>query len=50
MPSPISSIIPGARERISENAPVRKGRPPQTYMTVPRIGAIHIAPGNPGVS
>ena len=37
---PISSIMPGLRERISETAPLRNGRPPHTYMTVPRMGEI----------
>ena len=36
---PTSSIIPGCRDRISSTAPVRNGRPPQTYITVPRTGA-----------
>ena len=48
MASPISSIIPGARERISLTAPVRKGLPPQKYMTVPSTGDTHRAPGNSG--
>ena len=34
----ISSIIPGCRARISPTAPVRNGRPPHTYMTVPSTG------------
>ena len=38
---PINSIIPGVRERISLIAPVRKGRPPQKYITVPSTGEIH---------
>ncbi|SBN41712.1 Hypothetical protein PFR_JS4_1740 [Propionibacterium freudenreichii] len=29
MARPMSSIIPGLRERISETAPVRNGQPPQ---------------------
>ena len=37
--SATSVIMPGLREPISENAPVRKGRPPQAYMTVPSTGA-----------
>ena len=36
---PMSSIIPGLRERISSTAPERNGRPPTTYITVPRSGA-----------
>ena len=48
MASPISSIIPGARERISLTAPVRNGRPPQTYITVPSTGETHCAPGKSG--
>ena len=46
--SPISSIIPGVRERISLTAPVRNGRPPQRYMTVPSTGDTHRAPGKSG--
>lgn len=45
----MSSIIPGARERISPIAPVRNGEPPQAYITVPSTGeiqAIHAASGN----
>ena len=49
MPRLISSIIPGARERSSESPPVRKGRPPHAYMTVPRIGAIQPRPGTSGI-
>ncbi len=45
MARPISSIIPGARERISLIAPVRNGRPPQKYITVPRTGDTHCDPG-----
>jgi hypothetical protein len=45
---PISSIIPGARERISLIAPVRNGRPPHTYITVPSSGETHCDPGNLG--
>ena len=37
----MSSIIPGARERISSIAPLRNGRPPHTNMTVPSTGEIH---------
>ncbi len=48
MASPINSIIPGARERISLIAPVRKGRPPQRYITVPSTGDTHCAPGKAG--
>ncbi len=48
MASPISSIIPGARERISLTAPVRNGRPPHTYITVPSTGATQRAPGKSG--
>ena len=47
--SPMSSIIPGLRERISLTAPVRNGRPPTTYITVPSRGAIQRAPGKPGM-
>ena len=36
----MSSIIPGARERISLTAPVRNGEPPQTNITVPSTGEI----------
>ena len=39
--SPIRSIIPGLRDLISSMAPLRKGKPPQKYMTVPRIGETH---------
>ncbi len=45
----MSSIIPGARERISLTAPVRNGEPPQAYITVPSTGetqAIHAASGS----
>ena len=38
---PISSIIPGCAALISLTAPVRNGRPPQTYMTVPSTGETH---------
>ena len=41
MARPISNIIPGVRERISLIAPVRNGRPPQKYMTVPSTGETH---------
>ncbi len=43
--SPISSIIPGVRERISLIAPVRNGRPPQKYITVPSTGETHRSTG-----
>ena len=43
--SAISSIIPGFRARSSPTAPVRNGRPPHTYMTVPRIGEIQATHG-----
>ena len=39
--SPISSIMPGLRAFSSDQAPVRNGRPPQKYMTVPSTGEIH---------
>ncbi len=48
MARPISSIIPGARERISLIAPVRNGRPPQRYITVPSSGDTHCDPANSG--
>ena len=41
MASPMRSIIPGWRERISLIAPVRKGRPPHRYITVPSTGETH---------
>ncbi len=50
MASPISSIIPGARERISLIPPVRNGRPPQKYITVPSTGDTHRAPGKSGTA
>lgn len=37
----MSSIIPGLRARTSEIPPVRKGEPPQRYMTVPSKGETH---------
>ena len=46
--SPMRSIIPGRRARISSTAPVRKGRPPHTYMTVPRTGATHVSQPDSG--
>ena len=48
MARPINSIIPGVRERISLIAPVRNGRPPHKYITVPSTGDIHCAPGKSG--
>ena len=39
---PMRSIMPGRRPRISSTAPVRNGRPPHTYMTVPRTGEIQV--------
>ena len=42
------SIIPGFRDFNSETAPVRNGRPPQTYITVPRTGEIQTTKGNSG--
>ena len=42
----ISSIMPGARSRISLRAPVRKGHPPYRKTAVPRIGPVHAMPGN----
>ena len=50
MARPINSIIPGARERISLIAPVKKGRPPQKYITVPSTGDTHCAPGKSGMA
>ena len=47
---PISSIIPGVRERISLIAPVRNGRPPQTYITVPSTGDTHARSGKAGTA
>ncbi len=47
---PMSSIIPGLRARISDTAPVRKGRPPQTYITVPSTGETSPSPGTSGSS
>ena len=47
---PISSIIPGARERISLTAPVRNGRPPHRYITVPINGDTQGDPGKLGTS
>lgn len=44
MPNAISSIMPGRRARISPSPPVRNGRPPQTYMTMPSTAAIQPAP------
>ena len=44
----ISSIMPGFRAFSSDTAPLRKGRPPQTYMTVPSTGEIHATPAMPG--
>ena len=44
----IRSIIPGLRERISLTAPVRNGRPPHTYITVPSTGDTHATPGHSG--
>ena len=49
MARPISSIIPGLRERISLIAPVKNGRPPQKYITVPSTGDTHRAPGKSGI-
>ena len=43
MARPISSIMPGLRERSSLTAPVRNGHPPHAYMTVPRTGAMNSA-------
>ena len=37
----INSIIPGARDRSSAEAPTRNGRPPQQYITVPSTGETH---------
>ena len=34
--------MPGRRPRISSTAPVRNGRPPHTYMTVPSTGEIQV--------
>ncbi len=48
MARPISNIIPGVRERISLIAPVRNGRPPQRYITVPSTGDTHCDPGKSG--
>ena len=48
MANPISNIIPGARERISLTAPVRNGRPPHRYITVPSTGGTHSTPGTSG--
>src|SRR5699024_4802123 len=42
IPKEISSIMPGALALISAAAPVRNGRPPQTYITVPRTAAIQV--------
>ena len=42
MARPISSIIPGVRALSSATAPVRNGRPPQTYMTVPRMAETQV--------
>ena len=39
--SATNSIMPGRRCVISAHAPSRKGRPPQKYMTLPRIGETH---------
>ena len=47
MARPMSSIIPGCRRRTSSTAPVRNGRPPHTYMTVPSSGEIQ--PTQPAV-
>ncbi|SIJ81719.1 Uncharacterised protein [Mycobacteroides abscessus subsp. abscessus] len=44
----MSSIIPGLRDFNSLTAPVRKGLPPQTYMTVPSAAATQ--PAQPGTS
>ena len=44
----MSSIIPGARPLISDTAPVRNGRPPTTYMIVPRTGETHVINGRSG--
>ena len=46
--SPMSSIMPGLRERISLTAPVRKGLPPHTYITVPSTGETQARPGTSG--
>ena len=46
--SPIKSIMPGVRARSSPSAPVRKGRPPQKYITLPSSGEIRLAPGKSG--
>ena len=46
--SPMSNIIPGARERISLTAPVRNGRPPHAYMTVPSTGETQSSQGTSG--
>ena len=41
MARPMSSIMPGVRALSSDQAPVRNGRPPQKYSTVPSTGEIH---------
>ncbi len=43
MPRAISSIMPGLRALISLTVSVKNGEPPQTYITVPITGAIHVA-------
>ena len=48
MAMPMSSIIPGWRDRISETAPVRNGQPPYAKTAVPRTGATRLSPGNDG--
>src|SRR5699024_1876882 len=42
IPKEISSIMTGTRDWISSTATIRNGRPPQTYITVPRTAAIQV--------
>jgi hypothetical protein len=45
MARPMSSIIPGRRDRTSATAPVRKGQPPHQNTIEPSTGAMTSRPG-----